>query len=135
MARAFAKAFYHSSVWKEVRESILKRDNYMCQMAGCHNPAKEVHHKKKLTPDNINDTSVTVNPDNLISLCGECHKAIHVGDKRAGLGTRRRYRTEPALPEIIFDDAGYPVITNSHPPWGTLIFPRSGTVGRPLSCY
>ena len=46
MARAFAKAFYNSGVWKEVRESILKRDNYMCQMEGCHNPAEEVHHKK-----------------------------------------------------------------------------------------
>lgn len=40
-----------------------------------HNPAEEVHLKKELTPDNINDISVTVNPDNLISLCGDCHKS------------------------------------------------------------
>ena len=32
-----------------------------------HNPAEEVHHKKELTPDNINDISVTVNPNNIIS--------------------------------------------------------------------
>lgn len=106
MARAFAKAFYNSAVWKEVRESILKRDRYMCQMAGCHNPAEEVHHKKELTPDNINDTSITVNPDNLISLCGECHKAITARNKRG-------QETEDILPSVVFDEAGYPVIADS----------------------
>ena len=40
-----------------------------------HNLAEEVHHKKELTPKNINDISVTVNPNNIISLCDDCHEA------------------------------------------------------------
>lgn len=120
MAKEFAKAFYHSKVWKEVRESILKRDKYMCQMAGCHNPAEEVHHKKRLTPDNINDVSITVNPDNLISLCGNCHKAIHAEDKCAGLrakcvSTKYVSTAEHVLPDIIFDDKGYPIVIDAPP--------------------
>ena len=42
-------------------------------------PAVEVHHITELTPDNINDPSVSLNLDNLVSLCRECHRARHTG--------------------------------------------------------
>ena len=109
MAREFAKAFYKSSLWQEVRESILKRDRYMCQQPGCHAPAEEVHHKIKLSPENINDPNVTVNPSNLISLCGDCHKALHKSDKVAGLRERRMKSDASVLQEITFDENGYPI--------------------------
>lgn len=109
MAQEFAKAFYNSEVWKQVRISILKRDSYLCQMRGCHNPAEEVHHKIKLTPDNINDPKITVNPGNLISLCSECHKQIHKADKAAGLRKKNRKTSKKILPDIIFDENGYPI--------------------------
>ena len=34
----------------------------------------EVHHKIPLTPENINDPSVTLNWDNLELLCKDCHE-------------------------------------------------------------
>jgi 5-methylcytosine-specific restriction endonuclease McrA len=40
-------------------------------------PAVEVHHITELTPDNINDPSVSLNLDNLVSLCKDCHADRH----------------------------------------------------------
>lgn len=113
MAREFSKAFYNSAVWKEVREAVLKRDRYLCQMPGCYQAAEEVHHKEHLTPENMGILSITVNMDNLISLCGRCHKAIHHCDKVAGL--KARGRQQDILPEIKFDEDGYPVPVQQAP--------------------
>ena len=72
MAKAFAKAFYNSGAWKAVRRFVLNRDHYTCR--DCTRRAEEVHHVIELTPGNINDPSIALNPGNLVSLCGECHK-------------------------------------------------------------
>ena len=80
MAREFSKTFYKSKAWKETREYIYIRDKGLCQdclARGIVNPGKEVHHKTFLTPDNINDTSITLGADNLILLCKECHYKRH----------------------------------------------------------
>lgn len=105
IAREFSKEFYNSKVWKEVREAVLKRDCYLCQTPGCYQAAEEVHHKKLLTPENMKDPRITVNMDNLISLCSKCHKEIHHCDKVAGL--KARGRQQDILPEIEFDENGY----------------------------
>jgi len=121
MARDFAKSFYKSKLWQDTREAILKRDKYRCQMQGCYNPAEEVHHIKYLTPSNIGDVNITVNPANLICLCGDCHKAIHKGDKVAGIkkrATEHRMadKNKCILPEIEFDENGYPLPVAKIPP-------------------
>ena len=76
MAQAFSKKFYDSKLWKDAREYVLKRDRYQCQDCKVM-AAEEVHHIKELTPDNINDPMVSINPSNLISLCYNCHKLRH----------------------------------------------------------
>ena len=82
MSRAFAKAFYHSKEWEQVRTFVLMRDRCTCRM--CGRPAQEVHHKIHLSPENIWDVTITLNPENLISLCRACHRDIHEKDKEAG---------------------------------------------------
>ena len=82
MARSFAKSFYDSKEWKAVRAYILQRDHYTCTR--CPMPAEEVHHIVRLSPDNIWDVRVTLNPDNLISLCKNCHFKEHETEKEAG---------------------------------------------------
>ena len=82
MARDFAKQFYHSKEWDRVRTYILMRDRYRCTR--CSNPAEEVHHITRLSPENIWDKNITLNPDNLISLCKDCHFKEHEHDKEAG---------------------------------------------------
>lgn len=95
MARDFSRQFYKSKEWKQTREYVLKRDNYLCQH--CNAPAQEVHHKKKLTPENIHDLSICLNPDNLISLCKDCHFKEHYQDKAEG------HRTKPKEHELDID--------------------------------
>lgn len=82
MARDFAKAFYKSSEWEKVRQFVLMRDKYKC--VKCNRPALEVHHIEHLTPDNIWNPWIALNPDNLASLCKDCHFAEHKADKAAG---------------------------------------------------
>ena len=89
MARDFAKAFYNSKEWQLTRDYILKRDNYLCVI--CGRPAEEVHHKKHLSPDNINDVSVTMNPKNLVSLCKACHFEEHRGEHGKGRESKENY--------------------------------------------
>lgn len=74
MAKEFAKGFYRSKLWQDKRREILRRDLYTCEI--CGGRASEVHHEVELTPDNIDDPSVTLNNNLLRSLCGDCHKAI-----------------------------------------------------------
>lgn len=84
MARKFAKSFYNSKAWKECRNSYIKSMSLykrgLCEKCfdkGIHTMGEELHHKIWLTPNNINDPNITLNHDNLILLCYECHKAIH----------------------------------------------------------
>ncbi|NCD04458.1 MAG: HNH endonuclease, partial [Clostridia bacterium] len=71
MARPFAKPFYRSKEWEKVRQYVIRRDKYLCQK--CGSPAEEVHHKIHLSPENINDPEIALSPDNLVSLCRDCH--------------------------------------------------------------
>lgn len=76
----FAKKLYSSKAWKNVRDVVKKRDAYLCQdclRSGMYTPAEEVHHIVELTPENVNNPLVSLNPDNLISLCRECHRKRH----------------------------------------------------------
>lgn len=74
MAKEWAKSFYNSGEWKEARQRALRRDGFTCHYCGA--TATEVHHIIELTKDNISDTSVSLNQDNLMSLCHACHAAL-----------------------------------------------------------
>lgn len=76
MAQEWSKKFYTSSAWRRVREYVLMRDHYLC--ARCGAPGKIVHHKIYLTSKNITDPSVSLNADNLETLCKDCHDAEHL---------------------------------------------------------
>jgi len=55
------------------REAILHRDNYTCQYCGKKNTRLEVHHIVYRSQGGTDDE------DNLITLCEDCHDAIHDG--------------------------------------------------------
>lgn len=103
MARAFAKAFYNSKEWEAVRRHVLKRDNYLC--VNCGAPAEEVHHIKHLTPQNITDVNISLNPENLTSLCKDCHFEIHKADKANGI--KKAHDSFGCGNEYMFDEHGY----------------------------
>lgn len=81
---------YDSASWKRMRERILRRDGYRCQICrryGRMTQATEVHHIKHVDeyPESAMD------PSNMISLCHACHNAQHPEKGRDGLKARRRY--------------------------------------------
>ena len=51
----------------------------MCRKKGLIKAAAVVHHIKPITPQNINDPRITLNTDNLMALCTDCHAEIHSG--------------------------------------------------------
>ena len=83
--KEWAKFFYKSKQWQHVRDYVMKRDQWLCQdclKKGLIVPAEEVHHITPLSPENITDPSITLNENNLIALCRECHRKRHGKDKR-----------------------------------------------------
>lgn len=83
--RDFAKDFYKSTAWQACRASYLKQARGLCEQClkrGIYTAADTVHHITHITPQNINDPSVTLNPANLMALCRDCHADIHRGVKR-----------------------------------------------------
>ncbi len=98
MAREFAKSFYNSSAWRMCRRRYIElMPRYkrglceLCYEKGIHKLGEEVHHKVELTPANINDIKITLNHDNLILLCHDCHTQIHMA----------KYQ-----PRLIYDEDG-----------------------------
>lgn len=73
--RAFAKDFYESPAWRSTRAYILKRDAGLCVRCGA--PGVIVHHKTHITPQNIDDPAITLNENNLETLCRACHAIAH----------------------------------------------------------
>lgn len=75
MAKEYAKAFYNSTAWIKCKNSYIKSVFGLCER--CGKPGYIVHHKKHLTPNNINNPDITLNHDNLEYLCLECHNIEH----------------------------------------------------------
>ncbi|MCI8336964.1 MAG: HNH endonuclease [Peptococcaceae bacterium] len=96
MVKAYAKKFYNSKEWKQIRQFVLMRDNYLCQQCGA--VAEEVHHINHVTQENIN-LKETHCQGNLISLCRNCHCRIHDKDRERGEGSGAYYFDEDGFPQ------------------------------------
>jgi len=65
--------YLNTPQWREKRERVLERDNYLCQ--GCRvNQATQVHH---LTYERIGNEMLF----DLIAVCNDCHKRVHDPEK------------------------------------------------------
>ena len=94
MSYGARKDFYNSKLWKQVRLNVWIKQNLLC--AECNMPVyvdglsdylpKDkrrtgiVHHKVWLDNNNITDDNITLNEDNLIGVCKDCHEKLHSGD-------------------------------------------------------
>jgi len=68
--------FYHTKVWQTCRDSILIRDNFLCQSCLKSKQitlANTVHHIKPFK----DFPELALDQDNLQSLCPNCHNQIH----------------------------------------------------------
>ncbi|OHE41867.1 MAG: hypothetical protein A3K26_07745, partial [Tenericutes bacterium RIFOXYA12_FULL_35_10] len=67
--------FYKSPAWLAAREIKIMSVNGLCER--CGQIGIEVHHKERLTIENVNDSSISFNQENLELLCRECHNKEH----------------------------------------------------------
>ena len=80
MAKEYAQAFYKSEVWAKTRKAYAASVGWLCEdcaKEGRLVTGKVVHHIKPITPENINDPSVTLDWSNLRLVCQDCHALEH----------------------------------------------------------
>lgn len=76
MAQQFAKQLYTSKAWTQLRFNLIIERGPKCQRCGkimVYTSKLIGHHKTPLSPLNIHDMNITLNPDNVELLCSECH--------------------------------------------------------------
>lgn len=86
--KEYAKLFYTSKAWRETRSAYLRNADGLCERcraSGKFVPGKIVHHKKHITPNNINDPNVTLSFSNLELLCDACHNKEHIRHHQRGI--------------------------------------------------
>ena len=72
--------FYASSCWMGLRAALIAERGPRCQQCGKveSNPAKLTgHHTIELTPENVMDASVSLNPRHVKIVCFDCHQKTH----------------------------------------------------------
>ena len=67
--------FYKSKAWQLARTIKINATQGKCER--CGGIGEEVHHKIRLTVDNVNDVNISLNQDNLELLCKKCHNEEH----------------------------------------------------------
>jgi len=83
--KEYAKHFYKSQTWTKTRNSYAASVGHLCERclkSGIYTPGAIVHHKIHITPENINNPSVTLDWNNLELVCRDCHAALHSNNKR-----------------------------------------------------
>ena len=77
--------FYHSSKWRKFRETVIAQKleedgELICAECGRIILAPKdciVHHKERLTDDNVSDPEISLNPAKVEFLHRECHEREH----------------------------------------------------------
>jgi 5-methylcytosine-specific restriction endonuclease McrA len=78
--KPYAESFYKSKQWQDTRNAYASSVGGLCEMCkanGLYNAGEIVHHIVHITPQNINDPNVTLDWNNLMLVCRECHAKIH----------------------------------------------------------
>lgn len=82
--RYINQAFYRSSLWKQVRNQVIVRDNG-CDLGVLDRPINGgllVHHINPMSVDDlIHHEEWVLNPEYLITTTHDTHNAIHYGDQ------------------------------------------------------
>lgn len=69
------RKFYKSDNWKIARAMKIASVGGRCER--CGDVGTEVHHIIHLTSENVDNPEISINQDNLLLLCKECHNKEH----------------------------------------------------------
>ena len=70
----------NSAEYKAWRTKVFERDDYTCQLCGEHGGKLNAHHVVPFAKDKAKRLEVS----NGVTLCEDCHRAIHRGDLELG---------------------------------------------------
>ncbi len=68
--------FYKSNLWHKIQKAYKIYQHGICER--CGNVGIIVHHKQHITSENIFNSDITMNFDNLELLCRSCHNKEHL---------------------------------------------------------
>ncbi len=77
---AVLQQFYTRDEWINLRLNLIAERGPYCQICGkLIAIAREIigHHKIELTPENVHDVMISLNPDNILLVDFDCHNAEH----------------------------------------------------------
>lgn len=83
--KPYAEQFYKSATWVKTSKAYAKSVGGLCERCrsrGIVKAGELVHHITHISPENIHDESVTLNWDNLMLVCRDCHAELHKSQKR-----------------------------------------------------
>lgn len=83
--KPYAEQFYKSATWVKTSKAYTKSVGGLCERCrsrGIIRAGELVHHITHISPENIHDESVTLNWDNLMLVCRDCHAELHKSRKR-----------------------------------------------------
>lgn len=87
---SIVKSFYASEEWITLRLLLINERGNRCAHCNKNIPrSKDLigHHITELTPENVHDRSISLNPDKIEIICFDCHNKEH---KRFGYQSERR---------------------------------------------
>ncbi len=74
------QTFYASEKWQIFRMLIINQRGLRCEYCEqlvTKSSELTLHHIKELTPENVHDVTISLNPDNIMVVHHECHNKIH----------------------------------------------------------
>ena len=77
--------FYTGREWRKTSKAYAKSKGLLCERClkkGIIVPYEEVHHKIRITMENINNPEITLSWNNLECLCKACHESEHRADAK-----------------------------------------------------
>ena len=100
--KPYARKFYNSDAWHRCRNAYIQKrlliDGGLCEE--CHKAQGYiVHHKVYITEKNINNPLITLNEENLLYVCKQCHDSY----EGHGIG---QYKNRL---KVVFDENGMPI--------------------------
>ena len=91
MAQSWAMELYQSKAWHDLRQALILQRGLRCEECGklVTNPSKLIgDHVQELTPENVHNPLVALNPNNVRLICADCHNKKH---KRFGYNSKDVY--------------------------------------------
>lgn len=77
---AILQSFYTSEQWQTFRLLTIAERGLRCEYCGklvVKASQLTLHHKIELTPENVHDVMIALNPDNVMVIHHDCHNKIH----------------------------------------------------------